>query len=182
MQKTMTPYAVTLTFPDKMNEELSQLRKDYVNYVSYTIEPHLTLKQPFVLEVDITNIEECLRVVAARTKPFTLMLKGIKYFEGWNNVAYIAVVNKQTVIDLHTDIVLSLKGLVKDMDQVTYELDRFTPHVSIGELIPDDAFLNVKKRFSNYSPSYECEITSFSLFSGDEDNIWKPYCVFELSG
>ena len=182
MQEINTPYAVVLTFADKMREELNQLRKDFVYYVSYTIEPHLTLKQPFVLEVDITTIEECLRAVAARTKPFTLMLGGIEYFEGWNNVAYIAVINKQTVIDLHTDIVLSLKGLVKDMDRVTYELERFTPHVSISELIPDDTFPAIKKKFANYSPSFECEITSFSLFSADEDNVWKPYSVFELSG
>lgn len=123
-----------------------------------------------------------MKGVAARTKPFTLRLGVIEYFEGWNNVAYITIINKQPVIDLHTDIVLSLKELIKDIDRVTYELDKFIPHVSIGELIPDDAFLTVKKRFSNYSPSYECKIESFSLFVGYENNIWKSEQTFEMTG
>lgn len=178
----MIKHAVVLTFPDNIKEELSQLRKDYAHYVSYTIEPHLTLKQPFISKVDITIIEKCLKEVTARTKPFTLRLSGIEYFEEWNNVAYIALINKQPVIDLHTDIVLSLKELVKDLDRVTYELDKFTPHVSISELIPDDIFPTVKKIFSNYSLSYECEIESFFLFSSDEEKIWKSLRTFKLTG
>ena len=61
------------------------------------------------------------------------MLNGIEYFEGTNNVAYVAVENKWPVIGLHTDIVYSLKGLIEESDKEAYKLERFTPHVTIGE-------------------------------------------------
>jgi len=175
-------YAVVLTFPSEVAKRLSRLREKYNRYVSYTIEPHLTLEYPFVPKADITVVREKVKAVARRTEPFTLVLNGIEYFEGTNNVAYVAVDNKRPVTDLHTDIVHSLKGLIEEGDKEGYKLERFTPHVTIGECIPDEVFPTVKKRFSDYELHYGIEIAAFILFSTGENGIWKPDCVFELSG
>ena len=176
-------YTVALTFPSEVEEGLSRLKEQYNQYVNYTIEPHLTLVYPFVPEVDIVIINEKLEAVAKRTKPFTLVLDGIEYFEGTNNVAYAAVENKRPVIDLHTDIIQSLKGLTKEpYTDGKYNLEGFTPHVTIGEQIPDEVFAIVKKQFSDYKLHHEIKIVSFSLFSSGEDGIWKSAHVFELSG
>ena len=58
----ITLYAIVLTFPDEVAKVLSELREliKYQRYVSYNIEPHLTLKQPFIPEVDLTIINERL--------------------------------------------------------------------------------------------------------------------------
>jgi 2'-5' RNA ligase len=123
-----------------------------------------------------------LEAVAKRTKPFTLVLNGVKYFEGANNVAYVAVKDRRPVIDLHVDIFHSLEGLVKEEYDGRYALEHFTPHVTIGEHIPDDVFPAVKEEFSDYKLYYGSEITSFSLFSGEMDGMWGPVRVFGLSG
>jgi len=182
MTKMIGFYAVALTFTGEVAKELSRLREKYNRYVSYTIEPHLTLEYPFVPEVDLSIINEKLKAVARRTRPFTLVLSGIEYFEGTSNVAYVAVENKRTVVDLHTDIVYSLKGLIGEGDKEGYKLERFIPHVTIGECIPSEVFPTVKKRLSDYELHYESEIVSFVLFSVGKDEKWEPARVFELSG
>jgi len=151
-----------------------------MNYIDI---PHLTLVYPFVPEVDITIVNEKLEALAKRIKPFTLVLDGIEYFEGDNNVAYIAIEDKRPVIDLHTDIMHSLNGLIKEeYTDGQFNLERFTPHVTVGERIPDEVFLTVKKTFADYQLHYEIEIGSFPLVSSGEDGIWKTVRVFELSG
>ena len=176
-------YAIALTFPAEVAEKLSSLREEYNRYVGYTIEPHITLAYPFLPEVDIATIKEKLQAVAKRTKPFSLVLNGIEYFEEANNVAYAAVENKRPVIDLHTDIKHSLDGLIKDeYTEGIYNLERFTPHATISEQIPDEVFPIIKKALADCVLHYEIKITSFTLFSADEDGIWKPACSYQLSG
>lgn len=182
MTKMTGFYAVALTFTGEAAKELIRLREKYNRHVSYAIEPHLSLEYPFVPKVDLSIVNEKLKEIARRTRPFTLIVNGIKYFEGTNNVVYVAVGNRRPVIDLHTDIVYSLKGLIKEGDKELYKLERFTPHVTIGECIPNEVFLTVKKSLSDYELHHEIEIASFVLFSADKDEKWKPACVFELSG
>ncbi len=178
----MTLYAVVLTFSGEVAGRLNQLRDKYNRYVSYTIEPHLTLKPPFTPEVALTVIREKLQAVAGRTEPFTLVLNGVKYFEAVNNVAYVAIETKHPVIDLHADVVHALKGLVKQAEEDPYELERFTPHVTIAESIPQDVFPTVRKDLADYKIHLECEISAFSLYSGTWDGVWRPVSAFELSG
>ena len=179
----MTLYAVALILPDQIEQILDNLRGDYNRYMNYIDIPHLTLVYPFVPEVDITIVNEKLEEVAKRTKPFTLVLNGIEYFEGDNNVAYAAIENKRPVIDLHTDIIHSLNGLIKEeYTNGQFNVDRFVPHVTIGEHIPDVVFLTVKKTFADYQLHYEIEIVSFPLFSLGEDSIWKTTRLFEITG
>lgn len=80
----MTNYAVALTFPREVKQEVIKLQVEYKKYVTYRIEPHIALKYPFATEVDIVFINERLREVADRSALFTLILNGIKYFEGEN--------------------------------------------------------------------------------------------------
>ena len=177
----MTLYAVVLTFSDEHVKELNKLREKYQRYVSYTIVPHLTLKYPFTLIADIAIVNDKLKAVAGKIKPFTLVLNGIEFFEGINNVAYAAIENKRPVIALHAEIVHSLKGLVKEEDEEIYELDRFTPHVTMGESIPEDVFPAIKKMLADYDLHLECQISAFSLYAGTWDGVWKLESVFELS-
>jgi 2'-5' RNA ligase len=171
-------YAVVLTFSGEIEEVFSKLRGDYQRYMNYTIVPHITLYL-FVPVVDINVINEKLGEIAKKTKPFILILDGVEYFESENNVAFVALKNKAPVKKLHVVIFQSLKGIVEDV--WNYNLNRFTPHMTIGEKIPDDIFLDVKKRFSNYNIYHECKITDYSLFS-EEKGKWERMCVFGLSG
>jgi 2'-5' RNA ligase len=180
----MTSYAVALTFPADIEKELNLLRDKYNKYVRYSITAHLTLKQPFKLIAGLTVVNERLKAVASRTKPFFLELDGVEYFEETNNVAYVAIKNKSPVIDLHANIVRSLQRLVEGEyeENEEYNLEKFTPHITIAELIPDAVFPVIKQEISNYRLDRNVNIGSFALFSSGEDAVWKPETIFRLSG
>ena len=175
-----TLYAVVLTFPDEINGELDILRKNYKQYVNYTIVPHVTLKMPFTLVADITVVIDRLKAIAEKTRSFTLVIAGIQFFDEPGKVAYVAIENKKPVLELHTDIVNSLQGLVKGGGMEIHELDRFVPHITIGASIPDDVFPAVKRLLSDHHLHLECEISAFSLYSGTLDGEWQPECVLDF--
>jgi 2'-5' RNA ligase len=172
-------YAIALTFPIEVVDELDSLREEYNRYVSYLIEPHITLVYPFQPEVDIAIIKEKLEAVARRTKPFTLVLNGINYFEGGNNVAYVTIENMHPVRELHRSIVNSLSKSVKELPG--YNFSEYIPHITIGEKIPEVILPIIKKKLANYRIHYECRIDYFSLFSED-NRVWSQKRVFKLSG
>lgn len=178
----MISYAVALTFPPEVKEELSKLQKEYTEYISYRIEPHITLKYPFATDVGVVVINDRLHKVANATRSFIVVLNGVKYFEGENNVAYVAIENKGPIIDLHYRIVHSLEDLDKEESMEIFDLQRFTPHATIGEQIPKEVFPRVKDSLSSLHIRYDIEVNSFSLFSAREDDFWKSMGSFELSG
>ncbi len=180
MENVATLYAVVLTFPDEFIRDINNLREKYQRYVSYTIVPHVTLKMPFKPVTDVAIVIDRLKAVAEKAKSFTLVMDGIKFFEGSNNVAYVAIKSRQPVLELHTGIVNSLRGYVKEEGGQIYELDRFTPHMTIGECIPDDVFPAIKKQLSDYNLHLEYRISAFSLYSGRMDGEWRPERVFEF--
>ena len=176
-------YAVALTFPDDIAGAFSKLREKYNKYVDYKIEPHITLVYPFAPIIDIMNVYERLEGVSQRTKPFTLVFDGIKYFEGEVNVAYAAVANQQQVADLHADIYNSLEGLIKVEDIFERVVkENFVPHATISDDIPGDEFPDIKQALAGYEIDFQCEITEFVLFSAGNDGIWKRGRVFKLTG
>ena len=178
----MTLYAVALVLPDEVERELDRLRGEFSQHMVYISIPHITLAYPFEVKVDISQIAEKLHQVAAGTKSFTLVLDGFDYFERDSNVAYIAVANKQPVIDLHYDINHSIDGLVADEHRGGFSREEFTPHVTIGAGIPDAVFPDVKRMLAEYEVYYESEITSFYLFSDGGDGKWGAMSEFRLSG
>jgi 2'-5' RNA ligase len=95
------------------------------------------------IKVDINIIRAELEDIAARTRPFTLILDGIRYWEGSNNVAYVAVKNKVPVFNLHVAVTHSLHGLVAGND--IYDLENFMPHLTISENIPGDTLSTIKQ-------------------------------------
>jgi len=175
-------YAVAIVLPDEVERELDRLRGDFSQHMAYVSIPHITLAYPFKSEADIDQIAEKLRQVAVRKGPFTLVLDGFDYFDRDSSVAYIAIANKQPVVDLYYDINRSIDGLVADEYRGRFDREEFTPHVTIGTMIPDDILPQVKKRLGESQVHYESEITSFSLLSGGEDGRWGVLSEFRLSG
>ncbi len=177
-----TMYAAALVFPENIEKDLVELRANYQQYMYYTIIPHITLLYPFVSGDNIDAIKQKLEEVAARTKPFTLVLYGVEYFEGENNVPYIAIANKQPVTDLFYDINKSIDNLLDEKFRGRYIGRQFVPHMTISEQIPDDVFPKIKKQLAGFHPHYECEMNGFSLFSAGEDEVWEQEHFYEFSG
>jgi 2'-5' RNA ligase len=174
-------YTVVLTIQKEAREELKKLRVRYNKYESSSIDPHITLKQPFELLVDLDIINEKLEEIAKETEPFNITPDGVKYFEGENNVAYVSFKDVSQVAALHKKIVYSLRGLVREKYDEEFELDKFLPHITIGEKIPKGTLPLVKKELSTYNISNEIKVEFFSVYSADEREIWEEYKVFNFS-
>jgi 2'-5' RNA ligase len=182
MAEAKKTYAVTLTFSEETAEKINGLRTEYQELTDYVIDPHITLVYPFMPVFSLFRVNEQLDKVARRTKQFSITLNGIEFFENGNNVVYAALENRRPVKKLHTDIIKSLEGLIKEWrTDGKFNLEKFVPHVTIGEHIPDNIFPEIKKQYSKYWIHYEEKITRFILFS-EKDGIWERKRVFKLVG
>ncbi|MDD5338068.1 MAG: 2'-5' RNA ligase family protein [Dehalococcoidales bacterium] len=182
MAKKDRTYAIVLTFSEDIENVLSKMRRDFQRYIDHFIVPHITLVYPFTPVFSMYQIYDELGKVAKRTSPFDITLKGIKYFDNGNNVAYAAIKNRQPVKKLHTDIVKSLDGYIKETEtDGKFNLDNYIPHVTIGSHIPDKVFKNIKLRFSKYKLYFEDEITFINLFV-ENKGVWERTRVFEMAG
>jgi len=174
-------YAIALTFNEKLERVFSRLREDYQQYINYTIVPHITLVYSFVPVFSLFKVIEQLEQVAKQTRQFSITLNRIEFFENGNNVVYAAIEKNRAVKKLHTDIIKSLDGLIKEWyTEGQFNLDKFVPHVTIGERIPAAVFPDIKKRLSKYRLHFRDDITEFGLFS-EENGDWQLNRVFQLS-
>ncbi len=174
-------FAIVLTFPDVISNELSVLRNKY-NKSIYDIVPHITLKMPFMLLVSIKRITEILNEIALSTNTFEIETNGLGYFENSaNGVIFIAIKNIDKIKNLHKLIALKLKDFIKDVEEPKFELDNYIPHATIGESIPKAELEKCKQELSNYNPKYKIKIDSFSLFSSKDNHKWDLVSTFKLA-
>lgn len=178
----MIIYAVIITLSGKAHKEITTLREQYDKYVNYTIVPHITLLYPVALKNGLTAVYAKLAEAAHQTKPFVIELNGVQYFEGRNNVAYVAVEKRQPVVDLYHNINHALNRTLVEKTS-TYE--HFTPHITVAELIPADMLPDIKMKLSKLVLRYRVRIDSFSLFSARQNKTWETWKqeqVFKLLG
>jgi len=166
-------YAVALMVGGKAKAEVAALQARYARFMRYTIAPHVTVQYPFTLMTDTGVVEARLAEVARRTKPFWVVFDGVRYWEGANNVAYVAVRDRAPVFDLHVTVKQALEGLAKG--DATYDLANFTPHMTIGERIPDSALAEVKKDLCACEAKYRVRMASFTLFAAEPDPRWETW-------
>lgn len=181
MVKAQNAYAIALTFSEKIENLFDRLRTDYQQDTDYIIVPHITLVYQFAPVFTLFQVNEQLEKVAKNTRQFDIILNDIKFFENGNRVAYVALQYTRPVRKLHTDIIKSLDGLIKEIrTDGEYDFERFVPHVTIGGKIPANKLPGIKKRYSRYFIHYEEKITHFCLFT-DEKGSWKRLRVFNLA-
>jgi 2'-5' RNA ligase len=175
-------YSVALTFPGELEILLNKLREPYRPHMHYAFLPHITLVYSFLPAKSIESVIARLETAAAKARPFSLTLEGIEYFQTVNNVAYIAIKNKESVKALMDDIVREIKGEVTGYyagDQ--YHPDHLIPHMTIGEKIPPHVFPELKKRFADLKIHREIRVEEFIL-AGESGNLWQQLRTFKLKG
>lgn len=179
MAETEKLYAVGLTFTGELQKLLNRLREGFHQHMHYETVPHITIVYPFTPVVSIGKVIDKLAEITGKTKPFTMVLDGIGFFEVKSNVAYVDITNRQLVKDLHISLYRSLKGLITESFE--FNLDMFVPHMTIGVDIPSDIFPDVKKRLAKVKIHYECLVNELALFSENERK-WEQVQLFGLSG
>ncbi len=175
-------YAVALTFPGEPEILLSKLREPFRPHMHYAFLPHITLVYPFAPARDIEDVIARLEKVAAGTRPFRLTLEGINYFQTVNNVAYIAIKDREPVNILALNIVQSIKDVITGYyAEMEYDYTHYIPHMTIGEKIPAHIFPEVKKHFTDYQIHQEVDVTYFSL-AGENNGLWEQLRTFKFKG
>ncbi len=176
-------FAVALMVTGKAGAEIAALQARYAGFMKYSIAPHVTVKYPFMLKADITAAEARLEEVARQTRPFWIVLDGVSYWEGANNVAYVAVRDRAPVFSLHVALTQALQGLAAG--DATYDSANFTPHATIGVQIPDTFLPTLKQEVSAFQPKHRLKMSSFSLFAsepGPKGETWSAARVFRFGG
>lgn len=181
----MNVYAAVLTIPGKAGKEISALRERYARFMDYSIEPHLTLAYPFTTSVDLPLVRQQLDNAARGASPFNLKLSGVRYLEGPNNVAYVAIRDGRRIFALNRKIAGALKNLVASNEPLLYDPKTFIPHVTIAEYIPQEMLAAVKDGLSVVHIDYTFRVGSFSLFfakEGEKPQIWRRASVHSFRG
>jgi 2'-5' RNA ligase len=181
----MIIYAVVITLRGKAQKDIDNLREKYNKYVNYTIVPHITLLYPAELKNGLSALYAKLEEVAQQKKPFILELNGVQYFDGENNVAYVAIKERKPVVDLHYNINQAVSGIIMKNASQTYSYEHFIPHVTIAEHIPPDIFPSIKAELSKLAIKHRVRIDTFSLFSTQQNKTWETWeqeRIFKLSG
>jgi 2'-5' RNA ligase len=182
MNTVKNSYAVALTFPGELEVLMSRLREAFRPHLRSALVPHITLVYSFQPSDSIEKVVERLESVASKAKPFIITLEGIEYFQTVNNVAYIAIKNKDTVKAFMHDIVIAIKDTVTGYYAGdTYHPDHLIPHMTIGEKIPAHVFPEIKKRFTEIKITREIEVTNFAL-AGESAGLWEQLKTFKLGG
>ncbi len=174
-------YAVALMVGGKAGREVAGLQARYAGSMRYAIAPHVTLKYPFTLKADIGAVEASLEEVARHRKPFWVVFDGVRYFEGTNNVAYVAVRDRAPIFDLHMAVTQALQGLVEG--DATYDSENFVPHMTIGVEIPGSFLPTLKDELASFEAQGRVRMTSFTLFAAEPDpkfETWHAARVFRF--
>lgn len=181
----MNMYAAVLAIPGKAGKKIGALRERYARFMDYCIVPHLTLAYPFTTSIDLSLIYHQLDKAAQGASSFTLRLSGVRYFEGHNNVAYVAVADRQPIFALNRTIAHALKGLVIAKQPLLFDPKEFVPHVTIAEYIPHEMLAAVKSDLSAVQINCAIKVRSFSLFTAKDDEkpqIWRRASVHPFGG
>jgi 2'-5' RNA ligase len=179
---TKNAYAVALTFPGEMEILLSKLREVYRPHLHYAFVPHITLIYSFLPSKSIESVIKELEEVAAKTAPFPLTLEGIEYFQTVNNVAYIAIKNKEAINNLALNIIKSIKDTVTGYyAEIENDYSHYIPHMTIGEKISTHIFPRVKAHLAGFKVNKELDVNNFVL-AGENGGLWETLKVFKLGG
>ena len=176
-------YIVVSVFPPEINRRIEEIQNKYNLHIPAKIKPvgpHLTLKSPFNPTVPFEGLEQKLNEVADRATAFPIKLNGINCFWGERSLVYIPVTDSASphIADLHRNIVGVLSGMTEDRGGNKFELDNFTPHVTIGEDKPSE---DVWEKLLKEEINFQLSLDSFSLFYSPRiDGPWILRRAFML--
>ena len=175
-------YAIALVFPGEMEAVMSHLRESYRPHLRSALFPHITMVYSFLPAAGMEKVIEQLEAVASKSRPFNIVLEGIRYFQTVNNVAYIAIKNQEPVKALMHDIVTAIRSHVTGYYAGdSYHPDHLIPHMTIGEKIPPHIFPELKQRYASLDIRRELAVNSFTL-AGENGGLYEQLKNFKLKG
>lgn len=164
---------VAVGIPEPYGAELQSWRERLGDPNALRIVPHVTLLPPTTVGSGaLPEIEEHLRRVAARFRPFDIRLRGSATFLPVSPVVFVPLV--QGIAECEQIEVQVRSGPLTRVLDYSYH-----PHVTVAHDLPDDALHRALGELSAYDARFE--VWGFSLFEQGPDLHWRPQRDFAFS-
>jgi 2'-5' RNA ligase len=158
---------------------IDSYRIKYARYTSYVIVPHITLAPPFFIE-KVSPIEIILSLEEnyEGLLQFEIILGKINFFEGTNNVAFVQpdAGSSECIRNILRKTTSILKNRIRNAYNGYYFTpEKFVPHLTIAESIPENIFPKIKAELRSLVFSYTFLVDSVFLFKQSEaSHTWHP--------
>ena len=145
---------VSIEIPSPFGEELDALRQEY-SAAPDDMAAHVTVLAPIDADADVmATVQRHLADVAARTRPFRLVLRGAGTFRPVSPVVFVAVAEGISACE-------QLERAVRSGDLGVEARYPYHPHVTIAHDLSEDDLERAFKGLADYSAVME--ISSMAL-------------------
>jgi 2'-5' RNA ligase len=157
---------VAIGIPEPFGAELQSWRERLGDPNALRIVPHVTLLPPTAVGSGaLPEIEEHLRRVAARFRPFDIRLRGSATFRPVSPVVFVPLVQGISECE-------QLEARVRSGPLYRDIHFPYHPHVTVAHDLPADALDGAFGALARYEADFR--VHGFSLFEQDADGTWRP--------
>lgn len=178
-------YLVVVIPPKEICDLVDKYREKYAKYTGYVIPPHITIYPPFLITSSQKEVVDSLKKSFSKTSVVKVRCDSVNFYESEkNNVAYFEL-DKASADWMKKFLVKAtktLKGKIKDVfEGHKYTPSEYTPHMTIAEMIPEEALPTVKKELSRFRGKIEFQVDSIYLYKKRGDSkIWKEFAKIKF--
>ena len=157
---------VAIAVPEPYGSVLQTWRERLGDPNAAAIVPHVTLLPPTsVLGEALPDIEEHLRIVAERSAPFEIHLRGSGTFRPISPVVFVTLTRGISECE-------ALEALVRSGPLARPVSFPYHPHVTVAHDLPDDALDRAYDELSTFDARFA--VVGFTLFEQTRDGYWRP--------
>lgn len=170
----MPTIGVSIAIPSPHAEMLQAKRASFGDPLADSIPTHVTLLPPTDVPQDamaaaVAHLED----VAARSAPFSMVLRGTGTFRPVSPVVFVQVSGGLAQCEV-------LERAVR-RGPLARELDfYYHPHVTVAHHVPEDSLDQAFKDLADFECAFE--VQAFHLYEHGEDQVWRPVRSFTLDG
>lgn len=174
----MNQYVIIVVPSKEVIKRVDLYREKYAKNTNYVIDPHFTVYPPFTIPSDNEDeVVDTLKDGLAGMDRKTIRFDKVGYFEGKNNVAFFEpdIESTDYLKNILVKVTECIGGKVKNVyDDYNFTPEKFKPHMTIAERIPDDNFIEVKKELDGLNEYGEFKVSSIFVYKHEpETNRWQ---------
>ncbi|WP_377270951.1 2'-5' RNA ligase family protein [Peterkaempfera sp. SMS 1(5)a] len=157
---------VSIAVPDPYGKEIQDARDDFGDPLARSIPTHVTLLPPTEVAVaDLPVVQRHLGAVAARHRPFRMLLLGSGTFRPVSPVVFVRI---EEGMQECRQVEASVRS-----GPLARELNfPFHPHVTVAHNLTDEQLDRAHTEMKGFRAAFD--VPGFSLYRFGADEVWRP--------